>query len=410
VVWCGNNEIEEGDWHWEWQVSRRLAPHYALFHKELPRIAQTEAPQVFYWISSPYSPDRTVSPRETTQGDQHPWMVSIGQSGGADWWWYRTDDSRFPNEGGVLGCSTPATLRDFLPPSERRLCSLTWEHHDNPFAINGAPNALGRAYETVRLWTGLDPFALDYEQYAFVSGLLQAEGLTEYITNYRRRRGDSSAAIFWMFNDSWPTTHGWTIVDYYRRKKLSFHPVRRAFAPISLVVAPDESGKLWVYGVNDTREEFRGSVRFVSCGTDGMERIEIEQKPCLIPVNGAVQLGSFNEPLNQGRLYFAVLYTADGESIAQHRVLFSRFHELNLVREPEIDMSVSDGVLTLRSEVFCWGVCLDAEGDRPVADNVFDLLPGISYHLPWNTSALGEPRLVRLGNRDALFPGTVPQM
>jgi beta-mannosidase len=163
-----------------------------------------------------------------------------------------------------------------------------------------------------------------------------------------------------------------------------------------------------VYGVNDTQEEFRGSVRLVSCAADGGERTESELEPCLIPVDRAVRIGGFDGPPDPSRLYFAVLFDANGDSIAQHRALFARFHELNLVREPEIDMIVRGGVLTLRSEVFCWGVCLDAEGDRPVADNVFDLLPGIPYRLPWNTSTLGEPRLVRLGNRDALFPGAVP--
>jgi hypothetical protein len=52
----------------------------------------------------------------------------------------------------------------------------------------------------------------------------------------------------------------------------------------------------------------------------------------------------------------------------------------------------------LQSDAFCWGVCLDEDGDRPVPDNCFDLLPGIPYTLLWDTATLGEPRIVRLGN------------
>ena len=401
VVWCGNNEIEEGDWHWGWQISKRLAPHYALFHKELPRIAAREAAHVYYWISSPFSPERTVSPRETTQGDQHPWLVSIGQTGGADFWAYRADDSRFANEGGVLGCSTPATLRDFLPESQRELLSPAWEHHDNPFAINGAPGEIGRAYGTVKLWTGLDPFALDYERYAFVSGLLQAEGITEYITNYRRRMWDSSAAIFWMFNDSWPATHGWTIVDYYKRKKLAFHPVRRAFAPVSVVVAPESNGQVSVWGVNDTASAFCGSSVFVVCNPDGTDRVEIKRDTLTIAANSKTVIENSGLTPDASRLHFAVLYDAAGAVVAQHRVLFSRFHEMNLVRNPAIEITVAGGVLALQSDVFCWGVCLDANGDTAVADNVFDLLPGVPYRVAW-ADALGAPRIARLGNRDSL--------
>ena len=36
----------------------------------------------------------------------------------------------------------------------------------------------------------------------------------------------SSSAIFWMYNDSWPVTHGWTIVDYYLRRKLAWAGLR----------------------------------------------------------------------------------------------------------------------------------------------------------------------------------------
>ena len=75
------------------------------------------------------------------------------------------------------------------------------------------------------------------EDYAVASGLLQAEALSEYIANYRRRMFSSASAVFWMYNDSWPVTHGWTIVDYYLRKKPAYHPVRRAFAPVTVVVA-----------------------------------------------------------------------------------------------------------------------------------------------------------------------------
>ncbi|MBC8137341.1 MAG: hypothetical protein H8F28_15785 [Fibrella sp.] len=403
VVWCGNNEIEEGDWHWGWQKSKRLSPHYALFHKELPRIAAAEAAHVFYWISSPFSPDRTVSPREPSQGDQHPWIVSLGASGGADWWTYRTHTDRFPNEGGVLGCSTPATLRDFLPENQRHLLSPSWEHHDNPFAINdSAPGTLGHAYQTVRLWTGLDPLTLDYERYAFVSGLLQAEGIVEYITNYRRRMWDSSAAIFWMFNDSWPATHGWTIVDYYRRKRLAFHPVRRAFAPVSVIVAAQENGQLSAYGVNDTAADFVGSILLASCNPDGTEHVEIARKPLTIPANSKTLIENYGVTPRPGQLYFGVLYDESGTVVAQHRALFARFHELDMVREPGIEMTVYDGILTLRSDVFCWGVCLDADGDAAVSDNCFDLLPGVPYRMVWDEIELGEPRIVRLGNRDAL--------
>jgi beta-mannosidase len=406
VVWCGNNEIEEGDWHWGWQQSYRVTPHYALFHRDLPRIVTHEDPSKFYWISSPYSPDYK-SPRDPTVGDQHPWKVSLQMPGGADWWEYRTMVDRYPNEGGVLGASSPATLRQFLPEGERYLLSPSWEHHDNPFAINDiTPGSLGHAYQTVQLWTGLDPMTMDWERYAFVSALLQAEGLTEYIANFRRRMFSSASAIFWMYNDSWPATHGWTIVDYYRRKKLAYHPVRRAFHPVG-VVAANEGDELFVAVVNDTTEVFEGTLTYG--WFDTME--ETDYAPSLISVRvpaGTVQripiqpgLRALEEQGKERTGIFASLYDKAVEPVVQHRAFFARFGELTLERAPEIRTKLQNGVLTLNSEVFCWGVCLDVDGELPLADNCFDLIPGISYALPWDSATLGEPRIVRLGNRDA---------
>jgi beta-mannosidase len=406
VVWCGNNEIEWGDWQWGYDESPRTHPHYALFHHDLPAIVQAEDPSKPYWPSSPYSP-HYQAPNDPTVGDQHPWGVSIITPGPADFWQYRTYVDRFPNEGGVLGASLPATLRQFLPQGERYLLSPSWEHHDNPFACLGSsPGELGRAYQTVRFWTGLDPLALDWEHYAFVSALLQAEGLCEYIANYRRRMFSSAAALFWAYNDSWPVTHGWSIVDYYLRRKLAYHPVRRAFAPITVVVAAEE-GQVTVYGINDTPQPWSGELRFGLFTLAGELPFD-ERRDVTLPPNAATALAHYSQaqwdqlgPRRSGA--FAALFEG-GRLLAQHRLLRARFKDLQWA-DPRLDFELEGHTLTVRSDGFAWGVCLDAEGDLPLSDNCFDVLPQIPYTLPWNADQLGAPRVVRLGNRDAVARG-----
>ena len=56
-------------------------------------------------------------------------------------------------------------------------------------------------------------------------------------------------------------------------------------------------------------------------------------------------------------------------------------------------------MLTLNSDAFAWGVCLDVDGEAALADNCFDLLPGLPHTVPWPAEP-GEPRVVRVGNRD----------
>ncbi|MCC6728372.1 MAG: hypothetical protein IT208_03435 [Chthonomonadales bacterium] len=404
VVWCGNNEIEWGDWGWGYDDRYRTHPHYAIFHHDIPRIVLEEDPSTLHWISSPWSPDFR-HPNDPTLGDQHPWDVSIMQPGAADWWHYRGCVDRFPNEGGVLGCSSPATLRAFLPEGERCLLSPSWHHHDNPLGfLSGQPGEAGRTYQTVQLWTGRDPLAMEIDDYAFVSGLLQAEGLQEYIANYRRRMFSTASAIFWMYNDSWPTTHGWTIVDYYLRKKLSYHPVRRAFQPVT-VVAAREGEEMLIVGVNDAPRTWVGEARFGVFGLRGGLPLD-ERRPAVLNANAATELGRF--PLAALRKagtrdagVFAVLEGPEGP-IAQQRLFVERFGDLRFAR-PDVRVGRRDGVAELASDVFVWGVCLDVEGEAAVADNCFDLLPGVPYRLPWPDEA-PPPAVARIGSRDAVAP------
>ncbi len=400
VVWCGNNEIEWGDWSWGYDNASRTHPHYALFHHDIPKIVHDEDSSKLHWISSPWSPDYR-EPNDPVVGDQHPWRVSILEPGGADFWNYRGFVDRFPNEGGVLGATSPATLRQCLPENQRSLLSATWDHHDNPFACtNKDPGTIGRAYHTVELWTGSDPFAMDWEQYAFASALLQAEGLSEYIANYRRRMFDSASAIFWMYNDSWPVTHGWTIVDYYLRKKLCYHPVRRAFDPVSVVVVND-GDEVVIHGVNDRREKVAAELRYGLFQLAGGLPLD-ETRKVTLEANASTRLARFPRSRwdslglrDSGA--FAVLSVA-GQAVAQHRLFLERFRGLRFA-QPDIRLEVADGMLTAAAGAFVWGLCLDVDGERPLADNCFDLLPGIPYRCAW-PAELGPPQVVKFGNRD----------
>lgn len=231
------------------------------------------------------------------------------------------------------------------------------------------------------------------EEYAFASALLQAEALQEYILNYRRRMFSSASAIFWMYNDSWPVTHGWSIVDYYLRRKLAYHPVRRAFQPITVVVSAEKE-TVSIYGVNDTPQEWIGELRygiFLLAGGRPLERMQHVK----IAANASTTLATFARAEWEALGFctssaFAVL-TQNGRTVAQHRLFLSRFHELALA-EPLISQTLQDGKLVLSSETFVWGVCLDLDGELPLEDNCIDLLPGIPYSMPWN-AALGVPHL-----------------
>ena len=392
LVWCGNNELELGAWEWGYD---RIHPHpdYSLYHLEIPRIIAREDPSRPYWPSSPYSPDH-ISPKNPTVGDQHPWNVSLG-AGGTDFWEYRGDVSRFPNEGGVLGATGMATLRQFLPENQRRLFSPAWELHDN--ACNYWQGT-GVCYRALEDWLGLKPEDVPFEDYVFLSGLLQAEGLTEYINNYRRRMFSSASAIFWMYNDTWPQSHGWTIVDYYLRRKLAYHPVRRAFAPISVVPAVEDD-KIGIFGINDSPCDWRGEVRYGLFNIAGGLPID-KVESIVLPPNASKVIGEIDpvelEPIGyENGGVFAILIR-DGAVVSQNRLLMARFKDLNWGNS-EVRVERRGDRAVFSSDAFVWGVCLDPDGDSPVSDDVFDLLPGIAYEVKWNPD-LALPEVRRKGH------------
>ncbi len=378
MVWCGNNELEWAAWEWGYD---RVRPHpdRALYHLEIPRIMTAEDPSRPYWPSSPYSTNYR-HPKDPTTGDQHPWHVSLG-AGGADFWEYRKDVSRFPNEGGVLGATSPATLRQFLPEGQRNLFSPSWEFHDNACNYWGQG---GLCYQALDLWLGKKQDDLSFDDYVFYSAVLQAEGLQEYSNNYRRRMFSSSSAIFWMYNDSWPASHGWTIVDYYLRRKLAYHPVRRAFAPVYVIPVAMED-KVVIYGVNDTPEAWTGEVRFGIFKLAGGMPVDVTKAVVLNPnaatILGEVSMAEWTAAGVDASGAFACL-VKDGVSTAQNRVFITRFKDLKFAK-PEIKVERRGDKAVFSSPTFVWAVCLDVDGEKPIADDIFDLLPGIEYEVAW---------------------------
>lgn len=378
IVWCGNNELEWGTWGWGYANSGKVVPDYIIYHHLMPVIMKEEDPYRFYWPSSPYS-ENFEFPNSPVTGDQHPWGVSL-QKDSTNIWAYRSYVDRFPNEGGVLGASSPATLHQMLPPNELFIRSFSWDLHDNLMNFN--TDKKGVTYKFVEDWLDKDYKKMSFDDYVFASSLLQSEGLMEYINNYHRRMYSSSSAIFWMYNDSWPVTHGWTIVDYYLRKKLAYHPVRRAFGQICVVVA-EEGEKINIYGINEKQQVWKGKLQYGLFETGG-ELLVNEIKNVSLPPNTSTIIASFEKSVfekaginNHGA--FAVLKDKE-KVISQYRLFLARFKDLDL-KQPQISIKQSGDIAIITSPVYVWGLCLDIDGESDVSDNCFDLLPGIPYQV-----------------------------
>jgi beta-mannosidase len=388
VVWCGNNEMEWGSWDWGYDKNGATLPDYALFHLVLPRLLAQEDPTRYYQPSSPYSPDG-LHPTSDHVGDQHPWSVGFHDT---DFRKYRGMFCRFPNEGGILGPTALPTMLACLPQGQQFPGSFAWQIHENSVDSWAEPSPPD---EMIRNWLGRDPRKMTIEEFTYWAGLVQGEGLREYVDNFRRRMFDTSSAIFWMYNDTWPATRSWTIVDYYLRRTPAFWPVKRAMAPVSVVVAV-EGETVNVYGVNETSQPLRCELRYGVMDLDGHYPLD-ERKPAELAPNASTRLAQFPAGKwvsREASAAFAMLLR-DGELVARNR-LFEPL--LKDVRWPaaSVKVSVEGSKATFRSDVFAWGVCLDLDGQTPLADNFFDVWPGVPHVLDWPLPQ--PPKIVRLAN------------
>lgn len=395
VVWCGNNELEWGTW--DWNYKKGVAhPDYVLYHHVLPVILEQEDGTRFYQPSSPYSPDHQT-PNQDDRGDQHPWSVGFANTDFRD---YRKMICRFPNEGGFLGPTALPTMQACLEGSsnpfhtaEGALTSFAFETHDNSIASQGERTAADLAFEQ---WLGKRVIDMSLEDYVYWGGLLQGQALGEYIRNFRRRMFSSSSAIFWMYNDAWPATRSWTIIDYYGRRTPSFYPVQRAFQPVSVAIAV-EGEIIKVFGVNEAGD-WRGDLHCGLFGLAGGYPLE-RQKAVILPSNSSTLLAEFplQEWLKHGERRhgaFAILIS-QGTEVARD-VLFLPFYKELIWPKAEVHLVCEGGKAIFTSDTFAWRVCLDLDGIR-LPDNFFDVLPGIPTILDWPED-LPNPQILRIGN------------
>ena len=391
VVWCGNNEIEWANWDWGFEKGVTY-PEYAFFHSVLPRLLKDEDPGRYYQPSSPFSPGHE-KPNADHLGDQHPWSVGFGET---DFRKYRDMICRFPNEGGILGPNSLPTVRECLRGGTEKPGTFAWELHDNSISAwdHIAAYSPDKMLET---WLGRGIGRMSVEDYVYWAGLLQGAGLAEYVMNFRRRMFDSAAAVFWMFNDIWPCTRSWTIVDYRLRRTPAFWPVRRAFAPVTVAVTR-EGKTVRVYGINDG-PEISASLRYGLLALAGNYPSD-NTIPVTLPANASTVIAEFSAALWDrlgvtSHVAFAVL-AADGRELARDALILPLFREM---RWPAADVKIqcADGRATFTSSTFAWRVCLDLDGEAALPDNFFDVYPGIPTVLPWPKS-LGRPRILRTGN------------
>jgi beta-mannosidase len=270
------------------------------------------------------------------------------------------------SEYGYIGPCSEETITKYYGGQAWTPGDKIWNLHNNTFEKATVPEGIRRHY------TDPEPLAIrDYLQYArLVQGLMYGYSL-EAIRFYPKNDG----ALFWMYNDTWGEV-GWTIIDYYLDRKPSFYYVKRAFAPVKLILRASEDRKtVRVMGVNDTPDEVKADLTFGYVSFDG-KYDQAGVPVTLKPFDKAI-VHEFAMPEGDARdgVVFARL---DGAPLALLRqVPFRDFkeHEGRVLVESVKD-SGNDLLVELTSQGYCHAVSLGLPASVRLSDEYFDMLPG----------------------------------
>ena len=385
VLWCGNNEIDEGWRNWGWpkefgyskEDSTDIYKNYRVIFNEIIynslRKFDTLRP---YIPSSPYL--GWGNPVSIKEGDVHYWGVWWGKEPFSE---YRNKVGRFMSEFGFQAFPDITSIEKFTRPEDRYLVSSVMKSHQkHPVGYETIDEYLLRDYRKPK----------NFASYVLVTQFLQAEGIKTAVEAYRRSKPYCMGSLYWQLNDCWPVV-SWSSRDYYGMKK-TLHFFASKFYNDVLISPVIEGEKIKVYVISDRRRAEKNTIRLTLMDFDGNVLFETFKYIDLPPNSCAVYFDTTQSALLQGvDTSQVVLSTAllGLPGINSFNLLFFKpIKDLNLPR-PQFTIRVSANEIGYRirvlSDKMAKNVHLTVNAPGELRDNDFDILPQDGYEVQFVT-------------------------
>jgi beta-mannosidase len=251
ALWCGNNEINEA-WHnWGWQP--RFNPdqkeyiwgaYKRLFMDILPQAVRAHSNHTDYWESSPrYG---RYDKRSYTEGDNHDWYVWHDEK---PFEHFEEKIPRFGSEFGFQSFPEWKTIESFTLPEERVLESKVMLLHQRHM----------RGNQMIKKYMERDyNLPYDFENFVYVSQILQAEGIGKAIEAQRRAKPYNMGTLYWQLNDVWQVA-SWSGMDNFGRWKALHYTIRDVYADV-LISPIVQKNDFKIFIVNDLYQLFQGDL------------------------------------------------------------------------------------------------------------------------------------------------------
>ena len=381
ALWCGNNEIvmkwqgwkknanDEGNQVPLWENSldsmKIVNAYDNIFKNILPDAVRTFGQGVPFWESSPMATGGQFD--DWKSGDSHFWGVWWGQEPFTS---YRKNIGRFMSEYGFQSFPEFKTIKSFTIQEDWDIYSDVMQTHQRSSIGNKTiANYLERHFREPK----------DFENFLYVSQLLQAEGVKIAMESHRIAKPRNMGSLIWQLNDCWPVA-SWSSIDYYGRWKALHYYAKRAFNESIAVFEKDEN-ELKIYGITDSQEEIRVDL-FVELRDLNGKSIMTDEKKVKLKANTSHEIwrGAIQELLKKqksNQVYLQLRLTHEDSLLFENIFLFNPFKEL-VLENPAIEYDfIEEGdrlFVELKSNKTAFGVCFETnELDLTFSDNFFTL-------------------------------------
>ena len=251
ILWAGDNEVDSC-------TQRFCDPNTnTLTRVVLPKVVEENDPSRPFLPSSPYISQAAYSAGARSQVEGSS-LVEDHLWGPRDYFkssFYTENRAHFVSETGYHGCPALSSIRKFITPER------VFPYTDNPEWILHSSDQAGSDHRVmlmekqVRQLFGEVP--TDPDEYILASQISQAEAKKYFIERIRVKRPYTTGIIWWNLLDGWPQMSD-AVVDYYFRKKLAYHYIKRSQAVFTVAAGEMQSWRLPIYACNDSLTERHG--------------------------------------------------------------------------------------------------------------------------------------------------------
>ena len=375
ALWCGNNENSEGWKRWGWKANRSKEEiqdiwndYLAVFNDILPKVV-TENSETDYWETSPKHGRGNI--KYKTEGDAHDW-----------WIWH----DAYPFE--HLQENVPRFMSEFGFQSFPSFETINYINQKE--SVDLKTDAIKSHQKHVRGFQLIDEYmARDYkiptndEDYAYVSQLLQAKGITMGIEAQRRVKPYNMGTLYWQLNDCWPAI-SWSSIDYFGNWKALQYKAKKAFENV-LISTVKTKYDYETYIINDSLSDIQGTLKLKMIDFYGKEIWSNSEE---ITVKGNSSKKVYHIPqvnIDRKRMVYVIEFK-DSKSL----YYFENPKNLDLPKgkiDQQIFKTKNGFSVKLKSNVLQKDVFLFTNEKGHFSDNFFDLLPNERKIIEFKTKA-----------------------